>query len=1052
MRASRAGACAVAGCLERARAHARIDACRWTARPFRPRIPSRRARSFATTSRRHPGRGWNALAGGSRSLSHAFLNALHETGCASPATGWRRATSPRGARAGAGRRAAALCQGPLVRRIRVRLGLGRCLPAPRSPLLPEARRGDSVHAGDGTAAPRRDAATRDALLAARAAQLRGRERGARRVVVAARALSDEPTKPRAARRRHDHPRTGAVPLGESRLPRLRRLPRDIQSRQAQEDEAGAAQGRRCRRRRSRARSGGEITRGRLGFLLSLLREHLPRAPLDALPVARVLRAHRRDDAATSAAVVGQRDGRPVVRGAGCLRRRRRCGVATGARPSYVPGLHFEACYYQAIEFCIERRIARFEGGAQGVHKLARGLTAGDDVVGARDRRPGIRARDRRVLRARARRRRARRRRARRGEPVQGRRRWRRTNARLGLPLAPLRSRPPPPMNDTVLLARDGPVATLTLNRPDALNVARPRDDRRARRAHGRSRRRRSVRVVVVRGAGQHFMAGGDIRMFAGELERAAARAQRAASSGWSARSTRRSNACIGCRIRSSARVHGAVAGFGLSLMNACDLVIAADDAYFASAYRHIALTPDGGGSWSLPRLVGRARRWRSCCFGERFDAAEALAIGLVNKVVPRDELDAAVAARRNSLAAGPGSRCATRSASSANRSTARCPSSLQAEAVSFGAMRRHRRFRRRHHRVPRPSGRRSSGAGDARQHATMTTLDGKTLVHHRRFARHRPRDRGPRGARRRQRRDRREDRRAQSKAARNDPHGRGRDRAGRRHGAADRLRHPRRDAPCRRRSPRPSRAFGGIDILVNNASAISLTGTLATPMKRFDLMFGVNVRGTFLCSQACLPHLKASAAAGRNPHILTLSPPLNLDPRWFRDHVAYTMAKYGMSMCVLGMAEEFRGDGIARQRAVAAHGDRDGGRRDDPGRGGARRPDAQARDRGRRGARGADRATRARPPAASSSTKRCWPKPASPTSALRDQARRAAAARPLSLARERRSAAFSPHGKRAGFASSVHAARRWRRHRSANRTRRMPMALLPTVRRRSAEP
>ncbi len=105
--------------------------------------------------------------------------------------------------------------------------------------------------------------------------------------------------------------------------------------------------------------------------------------------------------------------------------------------------------------------------------------------------------------------------------------------------------------------------------------------------------------------------------------------------------------------------------------------------------------------------------------------------------------------------------------------------------------------------------------------------------------------------------------------------------------------------------------FGGIDILVNNASAISLTGTAATPMKRFDLMFAVNVRGTYLCSQTCLPHLKASAAAGRNPHILTLSPPPNLDPKWFRDHVAYTISKYGMSMCVLGMAEECRGDGIA---------------------------------------------------------------------------------------------------------------------------------------------
>ena len=105
--------------------------------------------------------------------------------------------------------------------------------------------------------------------------------------------------------------------------------------------------------------------------------------------------------------------------------------------------------------------------------------------------------------------------------------------------------------------------------------------------------------------------------------------------------------------------------------------------------------------------------------------------------------------------------------------------------------------------------------------------------------------------------------------------------------------------------------FGGIDILVNNASAISLTGTQETPLKRVDLMLGVNVRGTYACSQACLPLLKKSAAAERNPHILTLSPPLNMDPKWFRNHVAYTIAKYGMSMCVLGMAEEFRGEGIA---------------------------------------------------------------------------------------------------------------------------------------------
>jgi len=106
-------------------------------------------------------------------------------------------------------------------------------------------------------------------------------------------------------------------------------------------------------------------------------------------------------------------------------------------------------------------------------------------------------------------------------------------------------------------------------------------------------------------------------------------------------------------------------------------------------------------------------------------------------------------------------------------------------------------------------------------------------------------------------------------------------------------------------------AFGGIDILINNASAINLTRTDATPAKRFDLMFDVNVRGTFLTSQAALPHLRKSGAEGRNPHILNLSPPLSMKPIWFKDHVAYTMAKYGMSMCVLGMAEEFKRDGIA---------------------------------------------------------------------------------------------------------------------------------------------
>ncbi len=103
------------------------------------------------------------------------------------------------------------------------------------------------------------------------------------------------------------------------------------------------------------------------------------------------------------------------------------------------------------------------------------------------------------------------------------------------------------------------------------------------------------------------------------------------------------------------------------------------------------------------------------------------------------------------------------------------------------------------------------------------------------------------------------------------------------------------------------KAFGGVDICVNNASAISLTGTLSTDMKRYDLMHQINTRGTFVTSKACIPYLKKA----ENPHVLMLSPPLDMSPRWFGSHVAYTMAKFGMSMCVLGMAEEFKSDGVA---------------------------------------------------------------------------------------------------------------------------------------------
>jgi len=240
------------------------------------------------------------------------------------------------------------------------------------------------------------------------------------------------------------------------------------------------------------------------------------------------------------------------------------------------------------------------------------------------------------------------------------------------------------MNDTLLLDRVGSVATLTLNRPDALNTLDPpmidalvahtsalaADD--------------GLRVVVLRGAGRHFMAGGDIRSFAARLgeEPAARRAgfERMIGRLHAAIENlhRMPHPVVGC-------VHGAVAGFGLSLMNACDLVIAADDAYFASAYRQLGLTPDGGGSWSLPRLVGMRRAMEILLLGERFGAAEALTLGIVNRVVPAGELDAAAAALVHALATGPV--LALRNAKRLVReSMARTLSEqLQAEATSFGA-------------------------------------------------------------------------------------------------------------------------------------------------------------------------------------------------------------------------------------------------------------------------------------------------------------------------------------------------------------------------------
>jgi 2-(1,2-epoxy-1,2-dihydrophenyl)acetyl-CoA isomerase len=239
-------------------------------------------------------------------------------------------------------------------------------------------------------------------------------------------------------------------------------------------------------------------------------------------------------------------------------------------------------------------------------------------------------------------------------------------------------------DDSILLGRDGAVATLTLNRPDSLNAldlammdalaanasALAADD--------------SVRCVVIRGAGRHFMAGGDIRTFAASLD--ALPEERRHDF---ARIVQRVHTAIEIIHRMShpviAGVHGAVAGFGLSLMCACDLVVAADSSYFTSAYRHIGLTPDGGATYALPRIVGVKKAMEIVLLGERFGVDEAQRIGLVNRVVPDAELAAAVAALAAVLAAGPalamrnGKRLVNQSLSQS------LSAQLDAEASSFAA-------------------------------------------------------------------------------------------------------------------------------------------------------------------------------------------------------------------------------------------------------------------------------------------------------------------------------------------------------------------------------
>ncbi len=241
------------------------------------------------------------------------------------------------------------------------------------------------------------------------------------------------------------------------------------------------------------------------------------------------------------------------------------------------------------------------------------------------------------------------------------------------------------MNETVLLARAGPVATLTLNRPDALNVLDEAMVDALIPAAADVAADPGIRVLVVQGAGKHFMAGGDIRTFARESSRPPDERQRSFQ-----RLVERVHVAVETLARMPqpvvARVQGAVAGFGLSLMNACDLAIASDDAYFAAGYRQIGITPDGGGTWSLPRIVGQRRALGILLLGERFGAADALAMGLVNRVVPLAELDTTVDAVARALADGPHEALSATKRLLRDSLDRTLSGQLQAEAVSFGRL------------------------------------------------------------------------------------------------------------------------------------------------------------------------------------------------------------------------------------------------------------------------------------------------------------------------------------------------------------------------------
>lgn len=240
------------------------------------------------------------------------------------------------------------------------------------------------------------------------------------------------------------------------------------------------------------------------------------------------------------------------------------------------------------------------------------------------------------------------------------------------------------MSDQVLLDIRGAVATLTLNRPQAMNALGQEMGRAFLARAEALQKAKGVKVVVVTGAGDHFMAGGDIKEFHTMVAEAPEARERAFGELIGGLINPAVEILRGLPAPIVGKIRGACAGFGFSLMAGCDLVLAADNAYFTTGYSLLGTTADGGGTWFLPRLVGMKKAAELTLLAERIDAQQALALGLVNRVVPAAELDAACEALAIRLASGPSFAYANAKRLLDRSLTASLADQLTAEAASFG--------------------------------------------------------------------------------------------------------------------------------------------------------------------------------------------------------------------------------------------------------------------------------------------------------------------------------------------------------------------------------